>query len=309
MDANKLNEDLDSIATTIGEHFERHFSRTPLRQRLDDILGEAIELKRATDIRNLREEIGDLLSSTLALCFESKLNPKELIFETLTKIERRKAQYASLGRKIKVALYGGAFNMVTNGHIAAARLVLDSSKEFDEVWLMPCNQHLGGKSLADPAHRLKMCELAAKVDARIRVSDYEIVNQLSGETYQMAKLLQNEEFAKDKYDFSIVIGQDNANSMSTWPNFENLEQLIRHVVVPRIGYDIDPKELWYMKQPHIYIRPEGNVKLLETSSSEVRRLIRESAYPSNREKAKLLLDKDVWEYINDHKLYHVSEVA
>ena len=105
----------------IAEKFTMAFGRTPIKQRLEDILGEAIELSRFVDIPNLKEEAGDLLCSTIQLCNECGWNADELIDATLTKIDRRKEQYKSLGRKTKIAALGGAFNPITLGHIEVAR--------------------------------------------------------------------------------------------------------------------------------------------------------------------------------------------
>jgi hypothetical protein len=52
---------IKELQELVNGRFIDAFGRTPLRQRQEDILGEAIELKNATDITNLREETGDLL--------------------------------------------------------------------------------------------------------------------------------------------------------------------------------------------------------------------------------------------------------
>lgn len=274
------------------------FGRTPLKQRIDDILGEAIELSRYTDDKNLNEELGDLLASAIALAAERDLDYSELIQNTLKKIEGRRVQYRSLGRKIKVAILGGAFNPITLGHIKLCKFVLDTSKTFDEVWLMPCYQHMYGKKLESADDRLEMCSLAAKVDGRIRVFSYEIANKLHGETFQLVKRLQEEEESKNKYDYSLIIGQDNANQFDKWVNYELLEKMIRFVVVPRSGVKPDPKVKWYLKPPHIYLTDEHNIG--EISSTMVRECL---AKGGSTEK---LLDPLVDEYIRDNNLYGVG---
>ena len=172
--------ELENLQRQVNEVFIDAFGRTPLRERLEDIWTQALSVIRYVDLRDLREESADLLCSLLQLFNECDWDPKELVQETLRKIEARKLQYSSLGRKTVVAIFGGAFNPITVGHIGVARFVLNASKVFDEVWLMPCYEHMHGKALATPEQRLEMCRLAALVDGRIKVFDYEIKNKLRG---------------------------------------------------------------------------------------------------------------------------------
>jgi nicotinate-nucleotide adenylyltransferase len=287
---NQLQDDVNKV-------FTEAFGRTPLKQRLDDILGEAIELSRCVDFMKVREELSDLLASAIQLANEASWDYESLVRETLAKIERRKVQYHTLGRKTQVAILGGAFNPVTNGHIQTAKFILNSSKTFDEVWLMPCYGHMHGKQMATPEQRLLMCQMAAQVDARIKVFDFEIQNKLQGETYQTVKLLQETEMAKDKYNFSMVIGMDNAKTFDRWVNYEHLEKLIRFVVVPRKGYEFDPTITWFLKAPHIYIAEDNPID--EISSTQIRNWVHE-------DKQTLLakyLHPNVFEYIENNKLY------
>lgn len=282
----------------VGKVFTASFGRTPLRQRLEDIGKECTELCRYIDLRNLREETGDLLASTLALCEENGWSATELIEDTLNKIERRKLQYQTLGRKVYVALIGGAFNPVTNGHIKLAQFVLNSSKTFDEVWLVPCYSHMYGKQMATPEQRLEMCRLATKVDGRIKVCDYEIVHKLKGETYHFLKQLLAEDFAKDQYDFSYIIGLDNANTFDKWVNYEDLERMMRFIVVGRQGVERDAKVNWYLKPPHIYLTPDKS-DIPEVSSTQVRTIM--SGHDIGE--ASRLVNQEVFKYMVDSKLY------
>jgi nicotinate-nucleotide adenylyltransferase len=236
-------KNIAQICTEIEKVFKKHFGETSLRERNDDILHEAIELSRFTSIPHLKEESGDLLCSLLMGIRENGWDPEEIIAGTLKKIESRALQYQAYGRKIKVAILGGAFNPVHDGHIAIARFLLDFSGEFDEVWLCPCYSHMYNKVLAPPQHRFEMCRIAAAGDRRIKVFDYEIKNKLGGETFHFVKRLMAESFAKNKYNFSMAIGMDNANTFDSWVNYKDLEKMIRFIVIPREGVKIDRKSM------------------------------------------------------------------
>ncbi len=285
------------IQKQVNQVFNDAFGRTPLKQRLDDILGEAIELSRCVDFMKVKEELSDLLASAIQLANEAEWDCEELVRDTLKKIERRKEQYLTLGRKTQVAILGGAFNPPTNGHIQTAKFILNSSKTFDEVWLMPCFGHMYGKNMVSPEHRLEMCGIAAKVDARIKVFDFEIERQLKGETYQTVKLLQETSMANDKYNFSWIMGMDNALTFNKWVNYEHLEKMIRFVVVPRKGYNFDPSVNWFLKAPHIYISDDNPVD--EISSTQIRKWFEQG----NTEQLEKHMDKNVLDYIIKKELY------
>ncbi len=237
MDMDNKNVTVHELMAEVSKTFTELFSRTPLRLRLEDISKEAGELERAIDWRQLKEESGDLGASLLAFFAECELDPVSAIRNSLLKIKLQESQYKSLGRKTKVALLGGAFNHPTRAHIDVAKLVLKFSKEFDEVWLVPCARHMYNKKMASSEDRLEMCRLAALEDDRIKVSDYEIANNLAGETYNFMKRLMEDDLAKN-HNFSMIIGMDNANTFHRWVNYVDLEKLVRFVVVPRSGQTV-----------------------------------------------------------------------
>jgi nicotinate-nucleotide adenylyltransferase len=190
------------------------------------------------------------------------------VTETLNKIKRRKDQYRALGRKIRCAIIGGAFDPIHNGHFQLAQFVLNAGK-FDEVWLMPCWKHRFNKEMASFDHRLAMCGIAVTQDRRINVSTYERDHEFTGETYHLVKRLLEEPFAQNEYEFSFVLSMDNANSFDKWYNFEHLRHMIPFVVVSRQGYVPNPNVTWYLNNPpHIYLPAE--TEIAEISSTAIR---------------------------------------
>jgi nicotinate-nucleotide adenylyltransferase len=202
-----------------------------------------------------------------------------------------------------IALLGLSANPPTKGHIQLAQFVLNTSGEFDEVWLMPMYTHVYNKDMVSDEHRLKMCEIAAKVDGRIKVFDYEIKNKLSGETYNLFKRLKQEEF-NNTYNFSMIIGLDNANTFDKWVNFQELERMVRFVIVPRKGYERDENVTWYLEKPHIYFKDECNI--IEISSSFIREKLKDFYNNSKSDDLSMLksnLNSDVLKYILNNNLF------
>ncbi|MBN2440414.1 MAG: nicotinate (nicotinamide) nucleotide adenylyltransferase [Spirochaetales bacterium] len=199
--------------------------------------------------------------------------------------------------KVNIAILGGAFNPITLGHIQIARYVLSACAIFNEVWIMPCYKHIYSKKMAESNHRLEMCRLAASGDERIKVSDYEIKNRFEGGTYYLLKQLLDEDYIKNKYDCSLIIGQDNANTFNKWVKHEELKQLIRIIVIPRQGVKRDRSITWYLTAPHIFLDADSPV--MEVSSTQVRNLLLKRDYGQ----AAHLLDPAVLSYIKEHNLY------
>jgi nicotinate (nicotinamide) nucleotide adenylyltransferase len=287
--------ELRQLCDEIANRFEALFGRTPLAERVQDILAQATTLGRFADMEHLRDETGDLLCSVLKLCTECGWEPAALAAATLAKIDARKDIYARLGRKLKVALLGGAFDPIHLGHTEVAAELLRCGG-VDEVWLMPCFEHLAGKSMAPAEHRLEMCRLATRAARGIGVFDYEIRHQFRGETYHLIKRLLAEEVARVRCDFSLAIGQDNADGLSSWTNAEGLERLVPFIVVARPGSPAPRPSAWYLRPPHRYLEP-GRQEFA-TSSTDVRRLIR----IGDSSVAKLV-EPDVLAYIQANGLY------
>lgn len=297
---------IHELLKQIEEVYREAFGQTPLPERLKDISREALELSRYTSVKNLREEAGDLLSSLLMLLNESGWDVETLVGENLAKIQSRKAQYAALGRKKKVALYGGAFNPITTGHLKVAQFVLDHSQSFDEVWFMPCYAHMYGKDMATPQQRVDMLRAAieASGDGRLKVFDYEIEHKLAGETFHMVKRLIQEDFAKQQISFSIIMGMDNANTFSQWVNSEELERLISFVVVPRAGVETDSTVSWYRKPPHIDLTSCGRIPSDVVSST----MVRDAIQQNNQEFLAEAVCPEALYYIEKHALYQKEPV-
>jgi nicotinic acid mononucleotide adenylyltransferase len=134
------------------------------------------------------------------------------------------------------------------------------------------------------------------------VFDSELRHQFRGETYHLIKKLLAEEVARVRCDFSLVIGQDNADGFSTWTNAEGLERLVPFIVVSRPGSQPPRPSAWYLKPPHRYLEP-GRQEFA-TSSTEVRKRLR-AGDPTVAE----LLAPGVLDYIRADGLYPPEAAA
>jgi nicotinate-nucleotide adenylyltransferase len=193
-------------------------------------------------------------------------------------------------KKSNIALLGGAFNPPHLSHIQLAQFVLDNS-DCDEVWLLPTYKHFFNKDMVSSEHRLEMCKIASKSYDKIKVFDYEIRYKIEGGTYYFFDKLNNDkEFAN--YNFSMIIGLDNAKLFNKWFNYKEVQKMTSFIVVPRKGI-VEDNENWYLEKPHIYLN-EGSI--MEVSSTLIRKDI-------NNPEILNYLNLEVYNYILENKLY------
>lgn len=196
----------------------------------------------------------------------------------------------------KIAILGGAFDPITNGHIGSAKLVLER-KLVDEVWIMPAYKSMTGKNMTDFEHRYNMCEIATKDIKNIFVSDFERVNKNIGSTDLIEKLKQE---YKD-IDFHFIIGLDNALTIHKWKNPDKFLELVKVITLYRKGYEEKEEIDWYKKYPHIYL---DDIDLPLISSTVLRNILIENKLSrKNMFFLKENMNMNIFNYIYNEKLY------
>ena len=129
-------------------------------------------------------------------------------------------------------LYFGAFNPVHLGHLVIANHMLQHA-DLDEVWLVltPTSPHKQGADLIPEAHRLQMVNLALADHPQLRASSVEF--DLPRPNYTARTMEHLREAHPDK-TFSIIMGQDNLASFSTWQDHTALLHQHRLLIYPRL---------------------------------------------------------------------------
>jgi nicotinate-nucleotide adenylyltransferase len=205
----------------------------------------------------------------------------------------------------RVGIYGGAFNPVHIGHKHVVNHILKENI-VDEVWIVPSYRHFHGKQMVSHPSRCMMCELMFADMDYVRVFDIEfafshVYPDYDGSTIEFMKHLRKS-VDKDPRDFYIIIGQDNAVSMSTWNRSDELISSEKFIIIPR-DY-VSPQGLsgneWYLQQPHKLL---SNVPIVKASSTEVRHLFSLVNENGVDDRLKALLGHDVLAYTQHNKLY------
>ncbi|QTA81130.1 Nicotinate-nucleotide adenylyltransferase [Desulfonema limicola] len=172
----------------------------------------------------------------------------------------------------KIAVIGGSFNPVTQGHISMAEAVLDAVHDIYQIWLMPAFRHPFEKHKEYCPERIKMIRLIES--EKIRYFGYEIDNKLFGETFATFTRLLDDPDYKNLYDFHMVIGSDCVLDFDRkWKHAGLLSKLIKFIIIPRPGYDLENYKGLLSCHPHIIL---GSVKTPDISASKVRKHIRQN---------------------------------
>jgi nicotinate-nucleotide adenylyltransferase len=165
----------------------------------------------------------------------------------------------------KIGLYGGSFNPC---HIAHLNSALIYSKYCDEVWISPCANHTFNKNLIDPTHRIKLLNLLLNNKFNnLKIDTTEIdLNHKNG-SYDLLNILS---YLHPDKEFLLCIGEDCANEICKWKNFENLIKDYKFIVLSRNDFS-EKETCWYKSNNNIYI----NKKIEPISSTFVRNILKE----------------------------------
>ena len=136
-----------------------------------------------------------------------------------------------------VAIFGGSFDPIHNGHLALAGEVLGRGLAA-EVWFMvtPQNPHKQGSALSDEQLRLRMVQLAVEGMDGARACDFEFA--LPRPSYTLNTLTALDEAYPDCC-FSLLIGADNWEKFDRWYKGDEILSHYGIIVYPR-GCEDEP---------------------------------------------------------------------
>ncbi|MFW6219690.1 MAG: nicotinate-nicotinamide nucleotide adenylyltransferase [bacterium] len=205
-----------------------------------------------------------------------------------------------LGRKQVIAIIGGSFNPIHNGHIELGKYILNYHLA-DRVLYMPCYDHAFGKKLLPGNIRIDMIIQAIGTYIDMFPFPFEINNGYHCNTYNTITKLY-EQYQDSPYIFKFVLGLDCALYIQNWNDWEELINLIPFIVFSRKGYTTDHNQ-WFNKDPHFYVFEE-DFDIPDISSSNIKNLIK-YYYRDEVEESIILenIDRNVFEYIKQNELY------
>ena len=191
---------------------------------------------------------------------------------------------------MKVGLYFGTFNPIHVGHVIIANHMAEYSG-LDQIWLVvtPHNPLKKKSTLLDDHQRLQMVFLATQDYPKLKPSDIEFRQPQPSYTTNTLVHLQ-EKFPT--HEFSLIMGEDNLNSLHKWKNYEVILQNHDIYVYPRINTDTINPDIEASARIH---RVEAPV--IEISSTSIREGIKDG------KNVQPLLPQKVWQYV-EHNLFY-----
>jgi nicotinate (nicotinamide) nucleotide adenylyltransferase len=202
-------------------------------------------------------------------------------------------------RPRSIGVFGGSFDPIHNGHLAAAEFALKAAR-VDEVLIVPAaDQWLRPRALgASGQHRLRMAELAVAGHDGLTVSRVDI--DRPGSTYTVDTMHDLRRQYGEGVEFVLILGADSALSLPAWNRVEELVKLCKLFVVGR------PGEKWPLDLPAGH--PAAGAEFAEgpmvfVSATDIRRRL------SSARSVRGMLPQAVEDYIKEHDLYDAASVA
>ena len=219
----------------------------------------------------------------------------------------------------RIAVYGGTFDPVHNGHLEVARRILKLFT-LDEVLFMPAYvaPHKQQAIVSSAFHRYAMLALATENDDRLRISTAEL--DARERAFTVDTIGQLRERFGERTRLFFIMGADSWTEISTWREWERLLQLCDHIIVTRPGYDLDTTRV--AEETVIDLRGRGedeviallndergpnvfitDAVMVDASATD----IRAAARVGDREKLGHLVPAPVVDYIEKYSLYRNME--
>ncbi len=191
---------------------------------------------------------------------------------------------------MQIALFGGRFDPVHNGHIAIAREVLQAVSSVDEVWLVPDNHHHWNPTVATVDERIAMLKLVEEPKIKVSTIGVEVSKGREGMTVTIDVIRELQKQTKNTYIF--IAGSDQLPRLHEWHDYDELMMRLPFLIFPRVGYQTTGE----LPQGCMWLS-DTQFEPMDDSATRIRTLRKEGKSISG------LVPKAVEEYIIKHNLY------
>jgi nicotinate-nucleotide adenylyltransferase len=187
-----------------------------------------------------------------------------------------------------IGLFFGSFNPIHVGHMVLANYMA-SFTDLEQVWFVvsPHNPLKEKSSLLNQNQRLHMVNLAIGDHQKLRSSNIEF--GLSQPSYTINTLAHLKE-KYPKHTFSLIMGEDNLESLHKWKNYEEILKNHKIYVYPRSGSNSE-----MLKNNSNVILT--NAPIIGISSTMIRQAIKD------KKEVSFFVPPAVWQYIDEMSFY------
>jgi nicotinate-nucleotide adenylyltransferase len=208
---------------------------------------------------------------------------------------------------MRIAILGGTFDPIHNGHIAAAQSVAEVF-QVDELHFVPAFSppHKQSRGITSPFHRFAMVALATVSVERFRTSTIEV------DALERRYTVETLETMKQAYsgaELLFIIGTDMYQEIESWKNFRRLFELARLVIVNRPGFPFreDVAQYQILNEKELAtITKDAPLPQTVFYLPFVEQPISSSAIREERKRGEAVsqwLPPTVWSYIEKNNLY------
>lgn len=200
---------------------------------------------------------------------------------------------------MNIAIFGGAFNPVHNGHLHLAKEILrvvGVVEKFDKLLIIPTANppHKTSEGLISGEHRINMLKLAFADFKNVEISTIEFDSNEKSYTYNTLKKLKKI-YPND--DFTLLIGSDQLFYFKKWYKYDKILKLADVVAITR-----EECERQAVRDFLLDDELKGHVhalvaKPVVVSSTEIREKVKAGQDISS------LVPPSVESYIKENKLY------
>ena len=206
-------------------------------------------------------------------------------------------------RKQRIAVFGGSFDPIHNGHLLIAQKVLELDKA-DEVLFVPAllPPHKMNRLVATPEQRLEMIKLALGDNAKFSVTDVEL-QRTGAPSYTFDTMSILKQIYSD-CELFLLIGMDSLVGLNSWYRATELVTRGKFIIYPRPGVERPPifeleKEFGSKNAYKLTYSIMDNEELAQSdiSSTAVREAIAQHLSPEK------YVPQAVAQYIHDNNIY------
>lgn len=135
--------------------------------------------------------------------------------------------------KTRVAIFGGAFDPIHNGHLATIAALL-AGQQVDKVVVIPSGDRPDKAINVDGATRLELTRIAVAEafpgDPRVEVSDLHVEKRVGYGTIDLVDF-----FLKEGVEPYVVIGQELVGDLPRWKDAARLCSIATFLIIKRLG--------------------------------------------------------------------------
>lgn len=148
----------------------------------------------------------------------------------------------------RIGLFGGTFNPVHHGHIAAAHAALDALS-LDRLLFIPSGHPplKGNAGLVPGHHRARMLRLAIGDDPRLDVCTHEI--DRDGPSYTVDTVRQIGSEMERGTTLIFLLGSDCADRLPRWKGIDEIQALAQIAIIARGGDDLGHLPAGLLRMP------------------------------------------------------------